>query len=50
MFGSQVLIFLQRGDYRESWLWPILISLPVPGRPGLRGEHRVVGSVALGLS
>lgn len=39
MSGSQLSICLQNGDHRERWLWPILISLPVPGTPGFRGSH-----------
>lgn len=34
----------------KTWLWPIPIGLPVPGRPELSGEHIVVKAVALELS
>lgn len=50
MSRFQVLIFLQKGDHRECWLWPILMSLLVPGWPGLRGKHMVVRAKALELS
>lgn len=47
MSGSRLFIFLQDGDHSESWLWPILISLPVPGRPGFSVSKDVALEVSL---